>query len=790
MGLTVHAVSAAQCSSLTDAKHLRDTSARASAVAFRYPVSTPPASTLEQAAQLPLLPESNQASAWLNFANRSSSASASASGEAREAAEPVPIPGSSQLQDKIDLSSYQSKAAAASALGLQNADELQDYLASMILSECVYKKFELSPSGLAETITDYVNSFPPGWVNLEAVQVSMDSIEQHYLVAESGDSMYIAFMGTKQARDLMADLGFLHRPLWAEAAALAKDRQNIPSAHTGFLRRARAINVEQLYDLAESKGKKLVLCGHSLGGAVAKLCALQLLRELPQWSAPRLSCVCFATPAVGNSALANHVVSAGWAPYFKTFVLPEDQLIRIVNFIQPKNVTRKSTNAANTQPPNENTDTEALTSPITESSLPSFGEAVFNPQDPLGSPSPTQEVFPAQEPEFLGVSPSLATIPQKGLLSTALSTSSHLNDKACLAEAESSLRQAQHGYITNSIDMAIEEEEAVELALDHILSPGTSAKLAAELATEGDPDSANQASTAATLDTTQAPPLDGASSGSLTCSTPLAGPRTRAGSLPQHPHRRRHLNLALGVVLARKKAMRRIRRLARRFHISLPSLPFEHPATMFHGFGNHVFLGDPDQLGGPGNQQGDGVGAQGGEGGEGAREEGKLRTLQIVQERLPHVAFGGVNVKSDPSLSSVATLANTLESDETDSTTASSASAAASNALKRRAKPVSSLSEALRADAATAAAPAAASVTLRSLIPSVSVRSAMARLPLDLASHVEGDSEAGRDRLRPLSSFRRLGRKQVPEEEELVTMDIEPVPEDLVTMDIKFPFPS
>lgn len=67
-----------------------------------------------------------------------------------------------------------------------------------------------------------------------------------------------------------------------------------------------------------------VACGRGCaGGAVAKLCALRLLRELPEWpTPPALRCYCFATPAVGNAALAELVASAGWASFFKTYYLP------------------------------------------------------------------------------------------------------------------------------------------------------------------------------------------------------------------------------------------------------------------------------------------------------------------------------------------------------------------------------------------------------------------------------------------------------------------------------------
>jgi hypothetical protein len=67
---------------------------------------------------------------------------------------------------------------------------------------------------------------------------------------------------------------------------------------------------------------RLVLSHPLQGGAVAKLVGLRLLREAPEWPPPALRVVCFATPAVGNNALAGLVETAGWGEYFKTYVLP------------------------------------------------------------------------------------------------------------------------------------------------------------------------------------------------------------------------------------------------------------------------------------------------------------------------------------------------------------------------------------------------------------------------------------------------------------------------------------
>lgn len=132
-----------------------------------------------------------------------------------------------------------------------------------------------------------------------------------------------------------------------------------------------AVPLEELYSQAAAERKRLVLCGHSLGGAVALLCTIKLLRiwagrqlgqpysprQQPQkgqggggkaagarqgrqrrikahlaaaaaaaaaapHADPRIRCITFAAPAVANESLAAEVVAAGWDRLISNFVQP------------------------------------------------------------------------------------------------------------------------------------------------------------------------------------------------------------------------------------------------------------------------------------------------------------------------------------------------------------------------------------------------------------------------------------------------------------------------------------
>ncbi|GMH02457.1 hypothetical protein Nepgr_004296 [Nepenthes gracilis] len=252
------------------------------------------------------------------------------------------------------------------AVKAESVADLQDILACMVLSECVYKR---PASELIRAVNKFKADFGGQVVSLERVQPSLDHVPHRYLLAEAGDTLFASFMGTKQYKDVMADVNIFQGAIFhdddvediveteiAESDIIDSQQRNVekitgtpetkhkqrrqklkPAAHRGFMARAKGIPALELYRLAQKKKKKLVLCGHSLGGAVAALSTLAILRVIAPSSPSKenekfqVKCITFSQPPVGNAALRDYVNRKGWQHYFKTYCIPEDLVPRILS---------------------------------------------------------------------------------------------------------------------------------------------------------------------------------------------------------------------------------------------------------------------------------------------------------------------------------------------------------------------------------------------------------------------------------------------------------------------------
>ena len=154
----------------------------------------------------------------------------------------------------------------------------------------------------------------------------LGGVAHRYLVADGPGAVYLAFAGTQDARPP-------HGRRYLDPAS----RRSSSSAprlmvHRGFAARAGATraSIAAAWRAARAR-QRLVLCGHSLGGAVAALAALTLPLELDHLDrddrvAPQpgktLLCAAFAAPPVGDESTRRYVERRGWTRAFINVCAP------------------------------------------------------------------------------------------------------------------------------------------------------------------------------------------------------------------------------------------------------------------------------------------------------------------------------------------------------------------------------------------------------------------------------------------------------------------------------------
>ncbi|XP_047310233.1 uncharacterized protein LOC124913845 isoform X2 [Impatiens glandulifera] len=223
---------------------------------------------------------------------------------------------------------------------------------------------------MLRAVNKFKEDFGGQVVSIERVQPSSDHVPHRYLLAEAGDTLFASFIGTKQYKDVIADANILQCAIFheddgdvdlheidishsiqadylktnvetlskfSEAKTKSPKLRPKPAAHRGFMARAKGIPALELYRLAQKKKQKLVLCGHSLGGAVAALATLAILRaiatspSMKEQEGIQVKCITFSQPPVGNAALRDYVNIKGWKRHFKTYCIPEDLIPRILS---------------------------------------------------------------------------------------------------------------------------------------------------------------------------------------------------------------------------------------------------------------------------------------------------------------------------------------------------------------------------------------------------------------------------------------------------------------------------
>ncbi len=140
---------------------------------------------------------------------------------------------------------------------------------------------------------------------------SMDNTE--CFVASSPQVVLVAFRGTQQAGDWLINLN------------LATKRASYGYVHRGFYSAFHSVRnrLEQLLDGAVARDKKVIITGHSLGGAVATIAAAEW-----QGKYPVSGVYTYGQPAVGFTAFRSHMNITYGASY-RRFVNDDDIVAQV-----------------------------------------------------------------------------------------------------------------------------------------------------------------------------------------------------------------------------------------------------------------------------------------------------------------------------------------------------------------------------------------------------------------------------------------------------------------------------
>jgi hypothetical protein len=152
---------------------------------------------------------------------------------------------------------------------------------AVVLSKAIYAEHPIdmlkdqSTSHTIGTVCD-ITKYSPQKVILAVGEVDNTNV------------LYVAYRGTDSRGDFMADINIR-----------LKEKDNMPGAkfHAGFEERSNTVPVEYILMCAEKEDcQTIVTCGHSLGGAVSSIIALDLMKN----TSKQVYNITFGAPFFGN----------------------------------------------------------------------------------------------------------------------------------------------------------------------------------------------------------------------------------------------------------------------------------------------------------------------------------------------------------------------------------------------------------------------------------------------------------------------------------------------------------
>ena len=150
-----------------------------------------------------------------------------------------------------------------------------------------------------------------------------------FLIAETENdsTVYIAFRGTNDFEDLLADFSFWHQE--------AQRNPSSGSFHSGFLEKAELFPLREFVLSNFIQKKTLVFCGHSLGGAVSSIIYTELViirDRLGNTMTSDVSNITFGAPLFADTDFREYFTSINTNLEMYHFVVKNDPIPSLLSF--------------------------------------------------------------------------------------------------------------------------------------------------------------------------------------------------------------------------------------------------------------------------------------------------------------------------------------------------------------------------------------------------------------------------------------------------------------------------
>ncbi len=186
-------------------------------------------------------------------------------------------------------------------------EEFDDNLihAARDASKLAYKYYKNTAEANELLIEDLINNHPT--TNIHIIEFEKEYVTSSKLHKEpagcliiTDDTIFVAYRGTSlsKIKEVYNDSRANQIPLEMDTIDGPKDMK----IHEGFLREFLISESDMIVKLSnyENENRKIVFCGHSLGGATASIAALKLASKGKE----NISCITFGTPKVFSKETA------------------------------------------------------------------------------------------------------------------------------------------------------------------------------------------------------------------------------------------------------------------------------------------------------------------------------------------------------------------------------------------------------------------------------------------------------------------------------------------------------